>query len=83
MKKPLNFDLLVEDMGVGMSRTPTYTGAPEGIRTLNLLIRSQALCPIELRGRIASFIHQTPDYVKKLIVGGCRSQILDYRIKYL
>jgi hypothetical protein len=51
MKKPLNFDLLVEDMGVGMSRTPTYTGAPEGIRTLNLLIRSQALCPIELRGR--------------------------------
>ncbi len=52
MKKPLNFDLLVEDMGVGMSRTPTYTGAPEGIRTLNLLIRSQALYPIELRGQI-------------------------------
>ena len=65
MKKPLNFDLLVEDMGVGMSRTPTYTGAPEGIRTLNLLIRSQALYPIELRGRVVSFIHQKSGNVKK------------------
>jgi hypothetical protein len=49
-----------------MSRTPTYTGAPEGIRTLNLLIRSQALYPIELRGRIASFIHQLMHNVKKI-----------------
>lgn len=30
---------------------PSTSGAPGAARTRNLLIRSQALCPIELRGR--------------------------------
>ncbi len=41
----------VANVGAGVTRPPTYTGAPVGTRTPNLLIRSQALCPIELRGR--------------------------------
>ena len=40
-------------------------GAPGEARTPNLLIRSQALCPIELRGRIVSFIHHLQRIVKK------------------
>lgn len=44
---------------------PSTSGAPGAARTRNLLIRSQALYPIELRGRIASFIHQISGNVKK------------------
>ena len=42
----------VANVGVGVFRTPTCTGAPAGTRTRNLLIRSQALYPIELRGQV-------------------------------
>ena len=31
---------------------PSTSGAPGAARTRNLLIRSQALCPIELRGLV-------------------------------
>lgn len=36
-----------------MNSKTAKIGAPGEARTLNLLIRSQALCPIELRGRAA------------------------------
>ncbi len=51
MKTVLDNLRKVANVGAGVTRTPTYTGAPVGTRTPNLLIRSQALCPIELRGR--------------------------------
>jgi hypothetical protein len=53
MKIPLNFDLLVEDMGVGTSRTPTYAGAPGAGRTRNQLIRSQVLYPLSYEGNLS------------------------------
>ena len=40
---------------------PSTSGAPGAARTRNLLIRSQALCPIELRGR-------TNQFYRKMIV---------------
>ena len=45
-----NFSLEIANVGVGVTRTPTCTSAPVGIRTLNLLIRSQALCPLSYEG---------------------------------
>ena len=50
MKMTQNFSLKTANVGVGVTRTPTYTSAPVGIRTLNLLIRSQALCPLSYEG---------------------------------
>jgi hypothetical protein len=49
-ESPNSFEALLPlYMGIAAERTAIYS-APAGTRTPNLLIRSQALCPIELRG---------------------------------
>ncbi len=50
MKRDTIFWSQIANVGAGIIRTPTCTGAPGEIRTHNLLIRSQALCPLSYEG---------------------------------
>jgi hypothetical protein len=50
MKTTFDNNLFLAQVVVGIIRTPTGSGAPGEIRTLNLLIRSQALCPLSYEG---------------------------------
>ena len=42
------------------ANTAMECGAPVGIRTSNLLIRSQMLYPVELRAQISVFTYENP-----------------------
>ena len=56
---------------------PRFSGAPVGIRTLDLLIRSQTLYPAELRAHVVSRLHYDTSEIFKsqpretILIEGC------------
>jgi hypothetical protein len=57
---PKKFGQGSEDQALGDKNTAKECGAPVGIRTSNLLIRSQMLYPVELRAQNTVLTYENP-----------------------